>query len=125
MASAARPSSVPSVGSLTTRSFLRDVVRYSGSFAASETAWLPATQPTAPMSENPRTTTMSVDTTRPSFSRSNIRTAGASRKASRMASASGISTSRARYRIAAAASRATIDRVLIGEMRLGQLEEEQ
>jgi hypothetical protein len=90
------------------------LARYSGSFAASETAWLAATQPTAPMSEKPRTTTMRVETTRPSFSRSPSRTAGASRNASRMASASGISTSRARYRIAAAASRATIDRVLIG-----------
>src|SRR5918997_6006035 len=75
------------------------------------------------MREKPSTTTMKVESTRPSFQRSKRRTAGASRKASRMASANGISTSRARYRTAAAISSAIAEAVPL--FTSGELEEQQ
>src|SRR5687767_12290110 len=75
------------------------------------------------MREKPSTTTMKVDSTRPSFQRSKRRTAGASRKASRMASANGISTSRARYRTAAAISSAIAEAAPL--FISGELEEQQ
>ena len=80
--------------------------RYSGRLAASDTAWLAASAPTAKMIEKPTATTMSVEAARPSFQRSSHRTAGASRKESRSAIARGINTSLARYRTAAATSSA-------------------
>ena len=87
---------LPSPGFFRSSIFAPMFLRYSGSFAASETACVPATYPTAPITEKPNATTMTVESTRPSFQRSRRRAAGASRKASRIASANGISTSRAR-----------------------------
>ena len=79
IASAALPS-LPSLGARSARILALMFSRYSGSLAASDTAWLAANQPTAPMSEKPSTTTMKVAGTRPSRQRSSRRTAGASRK---------------------------------------------
>jgi len=70
--------------------------RYSGSFAASDTACMAATPATAKTTPKPSSATMSVDGMRPSFHCSRRRTAGASRNEKRMASASGIRTSFAR-----------------------------
>src|SRR5687767_5281553 len=93
-----------SPGSFTARIFAKMLARYSGRFAASEIAWAPAIQPRAPMSEKLIITTMRVEAMRPSFQCSRRRTTGASRNESRIARASGMRTSRARYRTAAATS---------------------
>ena len=76
--------------------------RYSGSLAASDTACVAATAVTARIAPKPSTATTSVEATRPNFQPSRRRTAGASRNDSRMATASGISTSAARYSTAVA-----------------------
>src|SRR5687767_1573624 len=99
IASAAWPS-LPSLGARSARILAVMFSRYSGSLAASDTSWLAANQPIAPMTEKPRSTMTAVAGTRPRRQRSKKLTAGASRKLSRIASASGIRTSRARYRMA-------------------------
>src|SRR6185503_5270800 len=114
---------LPTPGFLSSRILAVTFLRYSGSFAASETACTPATVAIAPITEKPNATTMHVESTRPSFQRSRRRTAGASRKASSPASANGISTSRARNRTAAAISRAIADAAPV--FTSGELEEQQ
>jgi len=76
--------------------------RYSGSLAASERACVAATAPTPRMTPNANKETTSVAAMRPRCQRSRCRTAGASKNASRIASASGIRTSAARYNTAVA-----------------------
>src|SRR5512134_948006 len=62
-------------------------------------------------------TATSVDAMRPSRKYSRRRTTGASRNEARMASASGMSTSRARYRTAAATSSPASDEVLLAKSK--------
>src|SRR5688500_2004755 len=112
IASAALPR-LPSCGSRTARIFLLMLARYSGSLAASESAWLVATAPLAAIAATAMVTAMRVEKTRPNRQCSSRRTTGASRKDSRIARASGISTSRARYRMAAAISSPKSEEVLL------------
>ena len=92
-ASAALPMALPSFGWRSARIFSTMFCRYSGSLAASDTACVAAKAPTAKMIAKPTKTTISVASGRPSFQRSRRRTAGASTNDSRIAIASGTSTS--------------------------------
>ena len=83
--------------------------RYSGSFAASDTAWVAAIAPMPKITPKPTALTTTVAARRGSFQRSRRRTAGAARNASRIAMASGISTSAARYSTAVAMTSAMSD----------------
>src|SRR5688572_24060883 len=112
IASAALPRELSGVWR-SARILARMFSRYSGSFDATDTAWVAAIQPTAPIAAKPIATTTRVEARRPSRRRSRPRTAGASRKASRIASASGISTSRAKCSTAATTTSAMSGGVLM------------
>ncbi len=94
IAPAALPRS-PCAGCCTAWIFSMMFSRYSGSLAASDTACLAAIPAMAAITEKASSTTIRVAGMRHS-QRSRRRTAGASRKLNRIASASGISTSLAR-----------------------------
>ena len=96
IASAALPIVLSFFGARSARIFSTMFSRYSGSFAASDTAWVPARANTPSRQPKASRTTIRVDGMRPSLHCSKRRTAGASRNAKRIAIASGISTSLAR-----------------------------